>query len=97
MTEEQFKKAADLRNKISELREFLFVVAPDKINNPLCSGTKKIDFIVTKIKCIALWGERNFGIGKHTQMITISPKMIDGVVDLILEELKKLEAELESA
>lgn len=96
MTEEQFKKAQELRKRIADLREFLFVIAPEKINDPLGVGTKKIEFIITKIKSITLWGERNFGCGKHTQIINIPQEMIEGISDLVLDEMKKLEQELES-
>lgn len=94
MTDDQFKRAGVLKNRIKELEELVFVISPYKVKTPFASGKISLECFIKTSKSFTAFGKRNFGCGSHTEIASIPEDLIDKFADFVLEEKTKLEIEL---
>jgi len=95
MTEEQLKKANDIKISIMEYENMLFVISPYRIAD---TGVGKISLLgrFTSNSNVKLFGERHFGCGKHEAVLAFTKDMIEDIAEIIERKLGDLKEELEA-
>jgi len=96
MTDEQIKKANDLKAMIKKYEEFIWVIDPYRTNSPQCSGIVNVLFQITTKKFVKMIGFRHFGIGQHEQEIVMPIELIQQVSDMAFNKLESLKSELDA-
>ena len=94
MNEKDLKRANEITAKINQLENFVWVIAPEKTDRGGV-GKRKINTYITTKKTFNLFGIRNFGCGRHTEVIDTPNETIEDIADLTIERINKLKQELE--